>query len=203
MTKGKVLLTTSILLMNVLFLLPLLIYTPVKGLDYGMDQDLGNVDASFCGEDEGDQSGYSVACAGDVNGDGYDDILIGAWCNSEREDWAGQTYLVFGKASGWSMDMNLSASDASFLGENIDDFSGCSVAGAGDVNGDGFEDIMIGDRLSVVQFCHPTPWSILSPLPSTVTPANPLRYPAIAAAERLDEVLWEINLVEGGRRITD
>jgi len=61
----------------------------------------------------------------------------------------------------------------------------------------------VGDRLSVVQFCHPTPWSILSPLPSTVTPANPLRYPAIAAADRLDEVLWEINLVEGGRRITD
>jgi isopenicillin N synthase-like dioxygenase len=60
-----------------------------------------------------------------------------------------------------------------------------------------------GDRLSVVQFCHPTPWTILSPLPSTVTPENPCRFPSIASADLLDQVLWEINLVEEGRRITD
>ena len=47
MTKGKVLLLTSILLMNVLLLRPSLIFTPVEALDYGTDEDLGNVDASF------------------------------------------------------------------------------------------------------------------------------------------------------------
>jgi isopenicillin N synthase-like dioxygenase len=56
------------------------------------------------------------------------------------------------------------------------------------------------DRYSVVQFCHPTPWTILSPLASCVTPKRPQRYGAIEAGDRLDEVLWEINLVEDGRR---
>jgi len=53
-----------------------------------------------------------------------------------------------------------------------------------------------GGRLSVVQFCHPTPWTILDPLASCVTPDNPQRYAPIAAADALDEVLWQINLVE-------
>jgi len=144
MIKWKVLLITSILLMNVLFLLPFFIYTPVKALDYGMDTDLGNVNASFWGEHERDSSGWPVAGAGDVNGDGYDDILIGAYCNDDGGDSTGQTYLIFGKPFGWSMDTDLSASDASFLGEDEGDYSGKSIAGAGDVNGDGFVDILIG-----------------------------------------------------------
>ncbi|MDH3704683.1 MAG: isopenicillin N synthase family oxygenase [Acidimicrobiia bacterium] len=58
-----------------------------------------------------------------------------------------------------------------------------------------------GDRYSVVQFCHPSPWAILSPIPTTVTPEHPLRYAPIAAADHLDQVLYEINLVEDGRRV--
>jgi isopenicillin N synthase-like dioxygenase len=58
-----------------------------------------------------------------------------------------------------------------------------------------------GDRYSVVQFCHPTPWTILSPVPSCVSPEQPQRYGGISAGDRLDEVLWEINLVEEGRRV--
>lgn len=60
-----------------------------------------------------------------------------------------------------------------------------------------------GDRYSVVQFCHPTPWTILSPLHSCVTPDNPQRHEAIQAADLLDEVLWQINMVEDGRRVAD
>lgn len=60
-----------------------------------------------------------------------------------------------------------------------------------------------GDRYSVVQFCHPTPWTILSPLHSCVTPENPQRHEAIQAADLLDEVLWQINMVEDGRRVGD
>ena len=60
-----------------------------------------------------------------------------------------------------------------------------------------------GGRLSVVQFCHPRPWTILSPVPSTVTPERPCRFPSIASADLLDQVLWEINLVEDGRRLDE
>ena len=58
-----------------------------------------------------------------------------------------------------------------------------------------------GDRYSVVQFCHPTPWTILSPMPSCVTAENPLRFPTITANDRLEQVIFEINLVEDGRRV--
>jgi isopenicillin N synthase-like dioxygenase len=58
-----------------------------------------------------------------------------------------------------------------------------------------------GERYSVVQFCHPTPWTILQPLPSCITPENPQRFGAIEAGDKLDEVLYEINLVEDARRV--
>lgn len=58
-----------------------------------------------------------------------------------------------------------------------------------------------GDRYSVVQFAHPTPWTILAPMASTVTADNPLRYSAIAASDALDKVLWDINLTETARRL--
>jgi isopenicillin N synthase-like dioxygenase len=52
-----------------------------------------------------------------------------------------------------------------------------------------------GERYSVVQFCHPSPWTILSPLPSCVSGERPQRYGAIEAGDLLDRVLWEINLL--------
>lgn len=52
------------------------------------------------------------------------------------------------------------------------------------------------DRLSVVQFCHPTPGTILVPTPSTVTVERPCRFSAVSAEDRLLQVLWEINLVD-------
>lgn len=60
-----------------------------------------------------------------------------------------------------------------------------------------------GDRYSVVQFAHPTPWTMLDPIATCVTPDNPLRFPTMSSADALDKVLWEINLVEGGRRVDD
>lgn len=56
-----------------------------------------------------------------------------------------------------------------------------------------------GDRYSVVQFCHPTPWTILSPVVSCITADHPQRYAPIAAADALDLVLYEINLIEEAR----
>ena len=115
-----------------------------KASGWSMDTDLSNADASFWGEGEDDLSGSSVACAGDINRDGYDDILIGAPYDDEGGYLAGQTYLILGKVSGWSKDTHLSTADASFWGEGEDNQSGFSVACTGDVNGNGADDILIG-----------------------------------------------------------
>ncbi|MCU1496111.1 MAG: iron/ascorbate oxidoreductase [Acidimicrobiales bacterium] len=56
-----------------------------------------------------------------------------------------------------------------------------------------------GDRYSVVQFCHPTPWTILSPVATCITAKHPQRFAPIAAADALDLVLYEINLIEDAR----
>ena len=58
-----------------------------------------------------------------------------------------------------------------------------------------------GERYSVVQFCHPRPWTVLAPVPSCCTENNPQRFAAISAEDALDEVLYEINLVETARRV--
>ena len=58
-----------------------------------------------------------------------------------------------------------------------------------------------GDRYSVVQFCHPTPWTILTPVASCVTPEHPQRFAPIEAGDLLDQVLYDINLVEEARRV--
>lgn len=58
-----------------------------------------------------------------------------------------------------------------------------------------------GERYSVVQFCHPRPWTVLSPVPSCCTPETPQRFHALTAADALDEVLYQINLVEDARRV--
>jgi hypothetical protein len=121
-----------------------LIFGKVSG--WNMDVNLSNADASFLGEDQGDNAGWAVAGAGDVNSDGYDDVLIGAWRDEEADTNAGQTYLIFGKPSGWAKNVNLSNSDASFLGELNGAYSGYAVDGCGDVNGDGYDDILIGAR---------------------------------------------------------
>jgi isopenicillin N synthase-like dioxygenase len=58
-----------------------------------------------------------------------------------------------------------------------------------------------GERYSVVQFCHPRPWTVLAPVPSCITPEHPQRFAAITAVDALDEVLYQINLVETARRV--
>ena len=58
-----------------------------------------------------------------------------------------------------------------------------------------------GERYSVVQFSHPTPWTLLNPLAACITPDNPQRFSGMVSADALDLVLYEINLVETARRV--
>ena len=107
------------------------------------------------GVSSGDSSGRSVSGAGDVNGDGFDDLLIGAYGSDVTASGAGVTYLVFGKASGFGTSLALSSLDGTsglrFDGISQNDNSGKSVSGAGDVNGDGFDDLIIGAALGDAQ----------------------------------------------------
>ena len=119
-----------------------------KRFGWSMDSRLSNADASFVGEEVGTAITTDLAGAGDVNGDGYDDFLISSQWNNEGGKNTGQTYLFFGRPDLWSMHTNVSEADASFHGEKVNDASGYSVAGAGDVNADGFDDILIGSQRS-------------------------------------------------------
>ncbi len=102
---------------------------------------LAHADAGFLGEDANDFAGIALAGAGDINGDGLDDILVGATYNDAGSTDGGTAYLVLGPTLG---DLRLAMSHARLLGEDTWDYAGCSVAGAGDVDGDGFDDILVG-----------------------------------------------------------
>ena len=110
----------------------------------------GNDGFVLNGIDDYDYSGGSVSGAGDINGDGVDDLIIGATGADPNDNFgAGESYVVFGGSGvGVGGEVELSALDGNdgFVLNGIDagDFSGDSVSGAGDINGDGVDDVIIG-----------------------------------------------------------
>jgi hypothetical protein len=80
--------------------------------------------------------GYSVASAGDVNGDGYADAIVGAFGHDSRR---GRAYVYHGSPSGL-----VDTPALTLTGEHYDDYFGSSFASAGDVNGDGYADAIVG-----------------------------------------------------------
>ncbi len=83
--------------------------------------------------------GVSVASAGDVNGDGYADVIVGAWRYDLTQTDEGAAFVYHGSASGLGVNATVALA-AGVAGAGF----GTSVAGAGDVNGDGFADVLVG-----------------------------------------------------------
>jgi FG-GAP-like repeat/FG-GAP repeat len=114
--------------------------------------DLSSLDGTtgfkLSGAAANDQSGRSVASAGDVNGDGFADVIVGALRADPHGYASGASYVVFGQASGFAANIDLSSLDGAtgfqLSGAAALDQSGISVASAGDVNGDGFADVLVG-----------------------------------------------------------
>lgn len=114
--------------------------------------DLGAVAAgggggfAITGEAAGFGEDLFVSSAGDINGDGLADVLIGA---SAANGAAGRSYVVFGKANTAEVNLDdVAAGVGGFVinGEFAGDRSGITVANAGDINGDGFDDLLVGAR---------------------------------------------------------
>ena len=103
---------------------------------------LSAVDVDLSGEDIDDNAGYSIANAGDVNNDGYEDLVVGVPGEDSGGNRSGAAYVVFGPIPDgeWS----LSNTYLKLTGEAPADEAGRSVAGVGDVNGDGVDDLAVG-----------------------------------------------------------
>ncbi|MGD0664954.1 MAG: hypothetical protein ABSA17_04410 [Rhabdochlamydiaceae bacterium] len=97
------------------------------------------------GVNAGDSSGWSVSGAGDINGDGIADFVVGA---PGASSYTGNTYVVFGSNAPWNSSISLSSLNGTngvvLNGENANDHCGWSVSGAGDINGDGIADLVVG-----------------------------------------------------------
>ena len=106
----------------------------------------------------GDDAGYSVAAA-DINDDGYDDVIVGALTGNTGSTFLGEAYVIYGHAGPFGsvdgagrgvIDLTTFAAATGFVAPGIpgeDDNPGHAVASAGDVNDDGFEDILLGAHL--------------------------------------------------------
>jgi VCBS repeat-containing protein len=111
------------------------------------DVEAGNGGFVINGVSAGDEAGFSISSAGDVNGDGFDDLIVGALGDDPNGTSSGASFVVFGKTDGTAVELSaVEAGNGGFVinGVSEGDFSGRSVNSAGDVNGDGFDDLIVG-----------------------------------------------------------
>ncbi|MCT7958110.1 putative Ig domain-containing protein, partial [Laspinema palackyanum] len=128
--------------------------SPLPGPDISLsNMTLGYGGLVIYGENPGDLSGRNVSSAGDINSDGFNDILIGTRFGDRPDGTksAGRAYVLFGGPDiGPQIDLrDLNGSNGfAIYGVDKDDAIGRAVSNAGDINGDGFDDIMVASRFA-------------------------------------------------------
>ncbi len=124
----------------------------IFGRATGVTIDLANIGTNgfrVDGAAANDKAGASVSAAGDVNGDGFDDVAVtapGADNNSRSN--SGSAYVVFGSTSPTTIDLNVLGASAGYRidGASSSGRLGDSVANTGDANGDGKPDVVVGEK---------------------------------------------------------
>ena len=111
------------------------------------DLDLVDADAVLTGEAADDRAGVIISADGDLDNDGYDDLLIGAQGNDDNGTDAGAAYIVYGPVTS---DLSLSSADVDLTGANAGDLFGLSLDIVGDLDGDGEADFLVGAQEQTV-----------------------------------------------------
>lgn len=120
-----------------------LLYGPFRSGSF----ELTDADAWFAGEHTGSYTGMALTGA-DVNGDGYDDLIVGAPYDTAGGNGSGTAYVEFGSGTRWDGE-SMVGNGAAYAG-NTSDYAGTSVTSAGDVDGDGTVDLLLGAPYSSV-----------------------------------------------------
>lgn len=128
-------------------------YIVFGGASIGEGIDLTTLDGTngfkVDGLSENNLLGFAVSDAGDLNGDGIADVAVTATrATANGQENSGATFVIFGREGGFPEDLDLTTLDGTngfvVKGANSSDFSGTSVSDAGDLNGDGVDDLLIG-----------------------------------------------------------
>jgi hypothetical protein len=116
----------------------------VLGKHFGEARELplAETDFKLKGEWGYNWAGYSLSGAGDVDGDGLADVLIGSPASLNVKDF-GAAYVVLGRSLAEPGTVMLSEADRKVVSDHSYDYAGRSVAGVGDVDGDGLDDVIV------------------------------------------------------------
>jgi FG-GAP repeat len=111
---------------------------------------LGMADAKLIGQAAGDRAGLDVSIAGDLDDDGFDELVVGAFGHDAAGTDAGAVYVFFIEDARLSGSLSLSTAPTKLLGEAAGDSAGSAVGPAGDVTDDDTDDLMVGARFNDV-----------------------------------------------------
>jgi len=114
-------------------------------------QSCADIQRAWVGEAGGDAVGYGTNAAGDVDGDGLDDLLFGAYGNDEGGTDAGKAYVVLAASIGGEGARSLSTADHQLVGTGHE-LAGQSTASVGDLDDDGRSDLLISARNDLFLF---------------------------------------------------